>query len=187
MGIDIHGWVEVRRHYKGAIPPHDVQWHGVIAIYQIMQRNYDMFSCLFGIQPYAQFNPVAAGRGLPCDISEEASDDYLTWEEACGETWISWPEIQVIDWDEEALDRRPHEYSLDDSGQLLYTGKSAPLASDIVVEGNTWQIGENVFKAERIARRKALSHDWRLLFRLMETLAAEYGNDAVRLAVWFDR
>jgi len=187
VGIDIHGWVEVRRHYMGAIPPYDVCWHGVVTIYQIIQRNYDMFSWLFGIEPYAQFIPIVPKRGLPGDISEEASDDYLTWEEACGETWISWPEFQAINWDEEALDRRPHEYSLDASGQLLYTGKSAPRTSDIVAEGNTWQIGENVYKVERIARRKALSRDWRLLFCLMETLATEYGNDAVRLAVWFDR
>jgi len=97
LGTDIHGWVEVRRHYEGVTPPHDVQWHGVITISEIIQRNYDMFSCLFGMKPYAQFTSIAPNRGLPGDISEEASDDYLTWEEACGETWISWPEIQAVD------------------------------------------------------------------------------------------
>jgi hypothetical protein len=38
-----------------------------------------------------------------------------------------------------------------------------------------------------ITRREALSDQWQLLFALMQTLARHYGDDGVRLVVWFDR
>ena len=187
MGKDINGWVEVRRHYERAKPPFNVQWHGVITVNSLIDRNYDMFSSLFGVtSSFARFSPVAPDRGLPKDISERASDDYLTWECVTGETWISWLEIQAIDWDEEGMDGRPHEYAPDNTGQLVYVGKAAPGPTDVIEAGNTWQAGESVFIVEKTSRREGLRRDWQLLFRLMEALAAEYGPDGVRMVVWFD-
>lgn len=188
MGTDINGWVEIRRRYEGVKPPYDIQWYGVIMVASLVDRNYDMFSSLFGVTGHSiRFTPVAPGRSLPLDISEEAGNDYLTWDDCVmGETWISWMEIQEIDWDEEAVDGRPHEYVPDGSGGLVFARKSAPSSADAIVEGNTWQVGESVFRVEKVARRESLRRDWQLLFRLMEDLAAEYGDDSVRMVVWFD-
>jgi hypothetical protein len=53
-------------------------------------------------------------------------------------------------------------------------------------EGHTWQVDETTYRIERLTRREALSPDWSLLFRLMEELAQVYGENRVRLVVWFD-
>lgn len=149
-----------------------------------------MFNILFGITGYAQFTPIAPCRGLPPDISNEATEDYAGWDDVFGETWISLSEIEAIDWDVRALDRRPHEYRRDASGQLVYTGKgivrSMPRPYTELVEGETWQDGESVYRVEKMARRDALNADWQLLFRLMRALSEESDRDHVRLVVWFN-
>ncbi len=185
MGKNIRGWVEVRSQHAGIIPPYRVTWYGIIAIGNLLDRNLDMFGSLFGVA-MSHFVPVAPNRGLPSDISEEASDDYLTWDCVMGETWISLPEIQAISWDEEAVDYRPHEYIPDETGRLVYVSRDKMKPTDPTEEGNTWQVGSSVFKVEKVPRSAFLKADWRLLFRLMENLAAEYGNDGVRFVVWFD-
>ena len=181
MAVGINGWMELRHR-----PRFPERWVGAVKISSLVIGHYDMFSCLFGVPPYAPFEPIAAGRGLPKDLSEEASDEYLTWEDAFGESWITWSEIERIDWSEEVLDGRPHEYRPDASGTLVYAGKSGPREGDPLEEGRTWQRGETTYRVERVARRDVLNAPWELLFRLMETLAQEYGGDSVRLVVWFD-
>ena len=103
-----------------------------------------------------------------------------------GESWILLQEIQGIDWDEQAVDRRPHTYEADASGEMVYIGKSAPQEVSLMAEGTIWQVGSTLFKVEKVSRRESLTRDWQLLFRLMGELAADYGVDNVRLVVWFD-
>jgi len=187
MGTDIHGWVEIKQIQAVAEDPsHPARWEGVIKIDNLIRRNYDMFSSLFGISSYAAFVPIAPARKLPHDLSEETTADYVTWEEILGETWISWAEIAAVDWTEDALDSRPHEYQASVTGQLNYTTKSAPLVSEVIQEGHTWHIDATTYKIERITRQQALSPDWTLLFQLMETLVSIYGENGVRLVVWFE-
>jgi hypothetical protein len=178
MGTDIDGWIEVRQ---------GNDWHGVVKVGSLADRSYDVFSCLFGVTDYARFVPVAPDRGLPADASEEAADDYLTWEKPFGESWVSWPEIQAIDWQESALDSRPHAYRQDASGQLVYVSKSAPRTGEVIEEGSTWQGGERLCRVERITRGSTLddARGWRCLLGLMALLASEYGDANVRLVVWF--
>lgn len=185
MGKNIRGWVEVRREYTGVKPPYNINWYGVIAVGSLLDRNLDMFGSLFGVAK-SHFIPIAASRGLPTDISEEAVNDYLIWDSVMGETWISWSEIEAISWNEEALDYRPHEYTPDETGQLHYVSRDKLQPTDPTEEGKIWQIGASVFRMEKVPRSAFLKEDWRLLFRLMKDLAAEYGNDNVRLVVWFD-
>ena len=185
MGKNIRGWVEVRRQWEGVKPPYNVSWAGIIAVGDLLDRNYDMFGSLFGVTT-SHFIPIAPSRGPPQDVSEQASDDYLTWESVMGETWVSWSEIKTIAWNEETVDYRPHAYVLDETGQLVYVERANPEATDPMEEGSTWQIGASVFKREKISRSAFLRSDWRLLFRLMEDLAAEYGDEGIRLVAWFD-
>ncbi len=188
MGTDIHGWIEVQQYYQGVKPPYDRQWHGIVKIDGLITGSKpDIFSCLFGVTPYARFDPIAPHRNLPTDISEEASTDYLTCEGAFGETWVGWSEIAAINWLEDAVDCRPHRYQRDGTGDLVFIGKAAPHCSDIILEGNIWEVDSTVYKIERITRRETLTPDWELLFRLIEVLAQAYGKDNVRLVVWFDQ
>jgi hypothetical protein len=69
---------------------------------------------------------------------------------------------------------------------LVYEGKSAPLVSDVLLEGHTWQVDVTTYRIERVTRRDVLSPDWSLLFRLMQELTQVYGIERIRLVVWFD-
>ncbi|HEX5416668.1 MAG TPA: hypothetical protein VFZ25_13440 [Chloroflexota bacterium] len=94
MGYDIHGWVGVEPGHRGK--PRPTRWIGVIKIDSLIPRYYDPFACLFGVGNWAHFRPIAAGRGLPSDISEEAERDYVEWSESgslVGESWITWSEV----------------------------------------------------------------------------------------------
>lgn len=118
-------------------------------------------------------------------------------------SWLTFAEIKAIDLDEPALavDDRIHQYHRNEDGSLTFVGKAAwnaafARATDIELgqiiagdfhweEGQTWEHGAYVFKAERMTRRQALD-GWTLLFHMMELLAAQYGDDGVRMVVWFD-
>jgi hypothetical protein len=51
--------------------------------------------------------------------------------------------------------------------------------------GQEWEIEGVVYRSEKLKRKDALSDEWRMLFKLMKALAGQYGDDGVRLVVWF--
>jgi hypothetical protein len=126
-------------------------------------------------------------------------------------SWVLWSELKAIDWEEEAeaADSRLHRYRRNEEGQLVYETKSvwnrafaehtttselelqvsvmaSLLDPPIYPQGQEWEIDGVIYRAEKMRRREALDDGWRLLFRLMETLAGRYGDGRVRLVVWFD-
>lgn len=137
MGVDILGWVEVNDPRRGG-------WNGMIRINYLVDRAYGVFAALFGRTSSGIFDPIAQGRGIPEDKSNEV---YYDHPEAIGvaPSWIGWNEIKAVDWKRVAEDA---EWSSEDG--------------PLVTEG------------------------WALLFRLMEVLAQQYGDENVRLVVWFD-
>jgi hypothetical protein len=65
--------------------------------------DYDMFGCLFGVMNYANFKPIAPERGLPADSSEQIRQELEQFgNTAFSTTWISWREVQAINWEEAA-------------------------------------------------------------------------------------
>jgi len=186
MGCDIHGWVEVKEKYG---------WASVICIDELIWRNYDMFGSLFGVRNYAGFRPIAPNRGFPEDASYITKRDYKGWGiDAHSATWITWKEIKEIDWEEEAEreDARIHVYKVREDGTLEYRHKflwSSELTHEdyrILREKKELRKDNIVYKLEKIKRKDALSNDWKALFELMEVLAKRYGDENVRLVVWFD-
>ena len=191
MGVDMSGWVEYKdaQKYGGVIPPAAQRWHGVVMIDFLVGRDLDMFGMLFGIENYTNLPPVVGVRGLPPAISREAkksSEDWATF----AQTWITWEEIKAISWDDEAVDGRPHWYLKNEDGTLRHQSKSAPKEGIVVEEGRTWEDDSGrVWKFERISRREVFrtNREWHLVFDLMERLAQDYGDENIRLVVWFDR
>lgn len=179
----------------------------------LLDRDTDMFGCLFGVQNFANFRPVAPARGLPPHLSPEAAGGTAQSQGQgegsgfLGATWVSWAELDWIDWDEraEAPDGRVHKYVRDERGGLRYAGK-AFYARDLArrlglslaefldrppafPEGTAWEIGGTLYRVETLTRRRALaaSRRWPLLFALMRELAAHFGGYGARLVVWFDQ
>lgn len=208
MGWDITGYIECREPVAG-------RWIMIRNLYPLYQgRNYDSFGCLFGWQNFAHFRPIAAERGLPPDVSPEVKAIHeRIGKEAAGTTWISWAEIKIIDWEEEAeqADSRIHRYERNERGELVYQGKAAwdreflELLNSQRLEteagtlgsimealflkptlpaGHQWEKGNIVFLAEKLKRKDACG-DWQSAFQEMQQLAGKYGDGGVRLIVWF--
>jgi hypothetical protein len=107
MGVDIYGWVEVKRRDWD-------QWDGVIRIRFLVWRSYGMFGSLFGWRNEDhEFRPIAARRGSPEHVSEEYFVERDSYGGQVGETWALWRELAAIDWDEEG------EAYIDDIGAIV--------------------------------------------------------------------
>jgi hypothetical protein len=210
MGTDISGWVEVLSMPASSTYRRAAHWNAAIDVGRLIERNYDMFGCLFGVTNYAHFRPIAANRGLPegpsLTVEQEVSQLQGAAEtQLIGLTWVTWPELKAIDWDESAehADARLHMYARDSDGQLTYRAKAAwspalqqitGLSSEnamrhppVFPDGATWEFDGILYRAERLKRRYILTRDWKMLFAIMGTLAEYFGDDGVRLVVWFDR
>jgi hypothetical protein len=90
MGIDIYGWIEIKNI--------EDSWIGAVKINPNLM-NYDRNKAMMGLlfSPYTDYpNAIAANRGLPQYASEEASSE----KDGFNHSWISWAEIQKLDWQE---------------------------------------------------------------------------------------
>ncbi len=202
MGTDIDGWVEILLNPDGK----NKSWSEVISVGVLLQRSYDLFGCLFGVKNYAHFEPIAARRGIPDDAS------LAVQEQAAGFPAMTlWPsyltliEATSINLDEYALyaDSRLNHCSRSDSGELTYHGKGFWIPQDMppdamVEEGELgmlpvwhenreWEERGRINKAIKLQRRDALNRDWWVLVGLMEVLGKRFGQEYVRLVVWFDQ
>ncbi len=210
MGWDITGMIECRE----LTTTPEATWIAARSLNDLYEgRNYDSFGCLFGWKNYANFRPIAEGRGLPSDVSSEVREDCERYDDEAGATWISWAEIKAIDWEEESeqADSRIHRYERNDQGELIYTRKAtwdrefaellegqqevteagmflsaieALVMQPVRAEGQQWEKGNVVYRAEKLKRKEVCS-DWQNTFKVMQELAATYGDEGVRLIVWF--
>lgn len=186
MGTDIHGWVEFRDAQLDA-SLNEICWYGVINAGGLLDRDYDAFASLFGVRNDGDFNSIAAGRGLPGDAS------HTVLEEAIGchsHTWITWHEIKQIDWNASVVepDVLVREYKRSSAtGQWKSVGRLRRITPQDRNAADTWGDVDQQFRIERLTRREALGYsEFELIFEMMAVLARRYGEDCVRLVVWFD-
>ncbi|WP_331769248.1 hypothetical protein OG948_36270 (plasmid) [Embleya sp. NBC_00888] len=109
--------------------------------------------------------------------------------------------MKAVDWDERAErpDSRLHQYRRTANG-LRLTGKSswsAAFAEAVGLrrgedrewpEGSEWFVGDTLYRSVTLRRKDAITDtgEWQPVWKAMESLAAPYGDDNVRLVVWFD-
>lgn len=193
MGTDIAGWVEVLQ---------DTGWQGVIFVWPLVEREYGVFGSLFGVRNEDDFVPAFPARGVPEDASTEVLDELGKMGDlAVGATWALWDEIRRLDWDEKGdnLTRRAVIWEKDenprpggdsawqDEGErwhLRRTSQTAEGGYEDFYRGKSSQ--SVVYQERQWSRREVLRRGWRLVFQLMEDLAASYTPEGVRLVVWFD-
>lgn len=162
MGQDIHGWVEI------CWDPSEA-WVGVIDIGILMERSRHFWEWF--LQDWGPFSSVAPHRGVPPNASGHVKRDVeqmaslIAMREVHSFTWITWAEIEAIDWDIEP-DR--------------------PSVRDVMVVGDDG--GSHHESRSHRTRRDTVApyRSWMLLFDMMRRLAQEYRPEQVRLVVWFD-
>lgn len=183
MGVDIHGFIEVRPQYSME------HWDAVISIGFIAERYYQLFGYLFGVRESGdKFLPVAAGRGMPPHVAEETD---LVFQSFGGEapTWIGWREFR------EAItaSKSIHAYERRKDGQLVAVEKQ--VSSE---KSNYFTPSEQEQLRQRLDVKKdgylyryeddgpfPLGPGWQLIVELGDRLAKYYGEERVRLVVWF--
>ena len=204
MGCDIHGAFEAYRP-----EPHD-RWQHIGPLGGLVGRSYDTFGSLFGVRNSAQFEPAFPDRGLPTERSWQVDRDLKKWgvdPEAPTErvdfhspTWVMLPELLKLDWDEKA-DAPDTRYSVLDEDkeptgfkagwsrghQQLYEEHEEELAAGEAVPFETGSGEQRYLQRRVMTRRESLSGAWEwVIFELMPCYANRWGEENIRLTVWFD-
>lgn len=183
MGTDIHGYIEFRTHHTLEY------WDAIINIGSLAERHYNLFGYLFGVRaPGDKFLPMAASRGMPPHVAEQTT---LIFRSFGGEelTWIGWREFR----DAITTSYSIHAYQQRNTGQLQAIEKQFSHAKPdyfTTVEQEQLRQGIDVEKDDYIYRYKndgpiPLGSGWQLIVELGDLLAQRYGEERVRLVVWF--
>ncbi|MGK5642451.1 hypothetical protein ACSNOK_29675 [Streptomyces sp. URMC 126] len=209
MGTDIYGCVEVREPcadedwYDG--PP----WRRALDLFPLYaNRDYTAFACLFGVRDTGLWEPVAAGRGLPPDVSPDLRAEYedvAALDAAVhGATWVTWSELSAMDPDvapkgvrgllELRDDRSPamtHRYWITDEwppDAVERLGARAAADGPAGTPFGEWRTDSTRVNYRGFTRRDAVGPGtgWEHVFAVMAALAGRFGDEGVRLVVYFD-
>lgn len=184
MGADIHGWVQVR---DTGLDEYDIGWRSVIVVGPVVERDYEIFGALFGVRNLSEFEPVAACRGLPDDVAEwvreeaNASAGIAIEPPYHSHTWVTWAELQAVDWEQPVL--LAHAYS---DGERPWGDVRLPKNDPRRVEGGEWVEGNTTYRVRASSLRELIPTGWQTLFGMMDLLSRQYGSEYVRMVVWFD-
>lgn len=210
MGTDIHGWLEQGYDRDGTGSPD--HWSAILNVTMVFNRSYDFFGSFFGVNNYANFEPVAADRGLPSHRSRTVENTFPDGDTDGtiyhSPTWmtldhdISWRDIPRVEHPEE-FDRsgwrratRTYKYSTD--GELLEKEVSlvyedgTPLLSDeefqTLKRRRSVESGEYRYESYPITRSEAGASEWYRLRRVCRRFEQlRFADDEhLRLVVWFD-
>jgi hypothetical protein len=164
------------------------------------------FGALFGVRNYAGFRPLAAGRGLPTDLSSAMRSELGSWVargELDGASWVLWAELASIDpattpehfvgrvtWHAKSLPaiRRRQLVSRTWPTSVLSTVGVPPADVDSATEPVEWTTDDLVCAYEPLTLGRVLgpTTHWPHVFAVMKALAERFGDDGVRLVAAFD-
>ncbi|WP_143133776.1 hypothetical protein [Actinoplanes philippinensis] len=206
MSTDIYGAIEVYQ-----LAPHDdpadiEPWTRAIDLYPLYPYNvYLAFGCLFGVRNRIGWEPVAARRGLPADVSASIRtefENHSRGNEAVGDqTWVSWAELKNLDMTVTPGGRGVLRVRLSGGG-CRYTRVDDEWPAEIVTEYGvpplgpvpaeaaygSWQVKDVRIDFLVMTRNDVLGpgSGWEHVFGVMRALAGRFGDDGVRLVAWFD-
>lgn len=170
-------------------------WLKLIEISSLLLKHSDLYACLFGVHNYAGYVPLFADRGFPSDCSESLRSEAAVYiDEVSHPSWVLWSELQRVDWEEAAIrrDERIHEFILEGNEERFVTKWLNHPGRESIRDALNVN-PESIIRADmRIFRRPVLKRidclegtDFPLLMKLMGCLAERFGEDGVRMVVWF--
>lgn len=162
----------------------------------------ETLQCLWGVTEAATFEPVAADRGVPEDLSPYGRAFYDSWavgqsHDCFGETCVTAAELTRIDWTEQASRRRLFVCDADgekvapatrwrDEIHLTDADRQQLDAGEVVRCETPTDDDPLHVTYDRLTRRDALTDDWNGLLDEVDALTDEYDDGDVRVTVWFD-
>ena len=207
MGTDIYGGIEYRHPHIGRDWYEGEPWLMAIDLWPLNdQTDYTAFGCLFGVRNYAGFTPIAAGCGLPTDLSSALRADLEPWVTAgqmSQATWVTWGELNAVDpsatpdhfvgrvtWSAKDLPSRQTRHLVPTQWppEVLDATGPPPPGWNPAVPHMTWTTRGLDCLYESLAVGVVLGADthWPHVFAVMRALAGRFGDEGVRLVVAFD-
>ncbi|MER5449815.1 hypothetical protein ABT065_29950 [Streptomyces sp. NPDC002764] len=196
MGTDIDGAVESRSA--------DGRWNIEADLLDFRPpRDYDAWECLFGVRGTGDVNrPLFADRGLPHDVSdpvrEAAVGDYQH-----NHTYATWTEVAAVDWDaplaagaawNRAVRAAPEGEEVVRVTPGVREAAARTFGGDLLLAPPEWPPGGQVrvdgavYRPVTLTARMLAPPDegcWAEVWSVMRELASRYGDEQVRLVVWF--
>ncbi|MGY0055802.1 hypothetical protein ACWY4P_04445 [Streptomyces sp. LZ34] len=202
MGADIDGAIETRTA--------DGRWEVEVDLLDFqLGRDRDAWDCLFGFGGGGDAErPLFAGRGLPNDVSDPVREtgigDYQH-----SHTYATWADVAAVDWDAPLSDRPAWywagEWRPGADGRLalhaivpatpdLCEAAADTFGGDLLLAPSEWppggevRLGGAVYRPVVLTARMLAPPDekrWGPVWQAMRDLAARYGDENVRLVVWF--
>jgi hypothetical protein len=202
MGTDIDGAIEIRSD--------DGPWQFEVDLLDFrLGRDHEVWDCLFGVRGTGDVErPLFADRGLPRDVSDPVREagvgDYQH-----SHTYATWAEVVAVDWDAPLSDGPAWHWAgrwrPGDDGELVLDGvvwatpdlgevAADTFGGDLLLSPSQWppdgevRLGGLVYRPVVPTGRILAPPDrapWDQVWKAMRDLAAEHGDDCVRLVVWF--
>jgi hypothetical protein len=207
VSTDIHGGIEFRHPGVGTDYYEGETWVTAMDLWPLYdQTDYAAFGCLFGVRNYAGYRPLAAGRGLPHDVSSGLRAQLEPWVaegHLTGATWVSWAEIAELDpgsapdhyvgrltWSSLSMPSMLHQQLVPAEWSPELVAAVGPRPPEL--EGSSryaeWTSEDLRCKYEPLTVDSILGGEshWKHVFAVMKALADRFGEEAVRLVVAFD-
>ncbi|MFJ5881195.1 hypothetical protein [Kitasatospora cineracea] len=211
MGTDIYGCIEVRDPNADEDWYDWEPWRRCMDLHPLLEKGeYEAFALLFGVRNYRRWEPLAGQRGLPVDVSAAMRADFEEAERVDaathGPTWVSWAELARLDLTASPAGLRgvvvlsgphPHPHLESwfwvgeqwDSEELVQRmGPHVAGRSPAELPYGEWTVGTTpvTYRPFTIGDAIGPGTGWEHVFAVMAALAARFGDDGVRLVVYFD-
>ncbi|MFG2630320.1 hypothetical protein [Streptomyces sp. NPDC048473] len=202
MGTDMDGAIESRSA--------DGRWETEVDLLDFrLGRDHDAWDCLFGVsRAWGVERPLFAYRGLPNDVSDPVRETVVG-DYQHSHTYATWADVAAVDWDGPLADGPARswvgEWRPGEDGELILhdvtwatpdLGEAAAdtFGGDSLLAPSEWppagevHLDGVVYRPVVLTARMLTPPDegrWAAVWKAMRDLAAEYGDENVRLVVWF--
>lgn len=178
MGWNINGYIEVWDDYRK-------EWEGVVDVVPLVDRDYDFFGLLFGVQNHTGLAPLTTPRGVPADVSRQAARELQRCPDSWFEhTWVRLDELHALNWDQVVITNREfwHKAGRTDGAGMIHQRR------EDLPDGTRWEENGEVHFIGTLTGNQLLakSREWRVLLGILDVFGREHGDERVRLVVWFD-
>lgn len=209
MGTDVYGCIEIRHPNADEDWFEWEPWQRCMDLYPLYDGcDYAAFALLFGVRNHQGWEPLAGRRGLPVDVSAATRADFeearRTDAAVHSPTWVSWAELARADLAASPTGLRGVVLLRDRAGYtesrfwigeqwgseelLRRMGPRVGGRSPAELPFGEWSVGTTRVTYRPFALGDAIGPGtgWEHVFAVMAALAGRFGDDGVRLVVYFD-
>lgn len=210
MGSYLYGFVEIRDMRKDGVNSYlirtkeqEVEWEGIINLEDFThfgagdKKNYNLFGILSGqfwYHPSWDWEPIKPEWGWPDDPSERSVEECMYWDNEKHEwqepstdwgVWMYPHEIEAFDWKSVVITDQVLDPEYDPE-------RHEELVEEYFKKRDKWEDGgkvgpePNFIYMDKKINMEDFCSEFTVLRKVMQVLVETYGEENVRLLIWFD-